>query len=267
MTNPKPIYKILTAIFVVFFGWGSMYLVSGVIRDIQPAPLAKQSIQNTNLEASAINSNENNPDKENPVFIPVKNKKELVVMLSGDIMFDRHIRVLGEKNGYDSLFDQSVISLFRRADIVSVNLEGPITPNPSKTLIDGKTTNELVFTFSPDSISALINSGITLVSLANNHTDNFGFSGFKETQEWLSKAGIEWFGNPWNGTTTSLRIDSNNLPSASQIGFEQTNSPVVTFVKKKEITIAFVGYNAFQTGVDRVLSEIKKSPKMILLQS
>ncbi len=157
----------------------------------------------------------------------------LKIMIAGDLMLDRGVRLIGEKYGYDSLF-ATVTPLFKTADIVVVNLEGPITSNKSKTVIGkNKTGPAMQFTFDPKSTSAIANAGINVVSLANNHTDNFGLSGFQETKKWLSENNIQWFGDFRNSSSTELTITKNG------------------------INVAFVGYHAFQKGFDRVVAMVK----------
>ena len=156
------------------------------------------------------------------------------VLIGGDIMLDRRIRYIGTKKGYDYLFS-SVTPLFRTADVVIANLEGPVTTNPSKTLLpSGVTTDNMSFTFAPSSVQALSNAGITAVSLANNHEDNFGAAGVAETKQWLAKSGVQWFGSPWNVGSSSLVVNS------------------------KGMKIAFVGYHSFQSGIENVLADIKR---------
>lgn len=146
---------------------------------------------------------------------------------------DRAVRNLGQKLGYDSLFAE-IKPLFDSADLVAVNLEGPITSNPSKTLVNGHTTNSLTFTFDPTSTKALSNAGIKLVSLANNHADNFGLAGIAETKKWLAKSNIVWFGDYRNASSSEAVVTKNN------------------------ISVAFVGYHAFQPGFEKVLASVRE---------
>ncbi len=162
-------------------------------------------------------------------------KDTVTIMIGGDVMLDRHVRFLGQSLGYDSLFQQ-ISPLFKRADMAVVNLEGPVTSNHSKTLLpDGvTTTSSLQFTFATSTVQTLARAGITHVSLANNHTDNFGHIGFTETKRWLELAGVNFFGNPWNtsGTETTECI--------------------------KDICITLVGYHEFQKGFEGVIKDVKK---------
>ncbi len=167
----------------------------------------------------------------------VQSPQSLRIIMVGDIMFDRHIRAVGEAEGYDSLF-ASTSPLFKQADIVVANLEGPVTSNQSKTLLlGGRIAHGLAFTFSTSTPAALVRAGVSLVSLANNHTDNFGRDGFTETEATLDTAGLSHFGDPWNDAGTEKVISKNG------------------------ITVAFVGYHAFGGGAgafDRVLRDVKR---------
>jgi poly-gamma-glutamate synthesis protein (capsule biosynthesis protein) len=69
-----------------------------------------------------------------------------------------------------------------------------------------------------------------------------------ETQDWLQDAGIPWYGNPWNSTSTKM----------SREKLTNDKSPIATVVTKNGIKVAFVGYHSFQLGIDRVIAEIKR---------
>ncbi len=249
--NRLPIMSIIAAI---FFGAGSLWagaqgvqLAFGHSRERSAPQLSKvDMIPAANNTANILNSTrdfkkalsdttsfiEDTVSKAIPLSSP-----PTTILIGGDIMLDRKIRSIGQKKGYDYLF-ASLSSLFRSADIVIANLEGPVTTYPSKTLLpNGVITQDLTFTFAPSSIKALANAGITAVSLANNHEDNFGAAGVTETKQWLKKSGIKWFGSPWNTASTSLVLDS------------------------KGMKIAFVGYHAFQGGIDNVLAQIRQLTK------
>jgi len=158
----------------------------------------------------------------------------LTILIGGDLMLDRGVRLTAQKYGYDSLF-ATVTPLFKQADIVVANLEGPITSNKSKTVLaNGKTGKELIFTFDPKSTQAIASSGISVLSLANNHTSNFGNSGLIETKKWLKQYGLQWFGDPNNASSSELIVSKNGMD------------------------IAFVGYHAFSKGFDGVVEQVKR---------
>lgn len=164
----------------------------------------------------------------------VANPKPLKIMIGGDVMFDRGVRALGNKYGFDSLFASST-AFFHTADIMIANLEGPITTNPSKTLLsDGSTAKDLVFTFPIVSATTLATAGFSAVSLANNHMDNFGYEGYTQTKQYLGAAGVGYFGSPWNASSTELVITKDGQ------------------------TVAFVGYHSFQKGFERIVSDVRR---------
>ncbi len=172
--------------------------------------------------------------EKGPLAIFSEQPSELTLMIGGDVMFDRKIRVLGEKNGYDTLL-APLSELFSRADIAVVNLEGPITSNPSQAVrADGTFASELVFTFAPETALALARANIDLVSLANNHTDNFGREGIRSTHQYVEGSGVGWFGDPANISGTEAVITKNDIP------------------------VAFVGYHAFQSGFSRILDDVRR---------
>lgn len=216
------------AILVFVFVWGSLWVSTNGVSIARN--YGKIHIQNANV--SSVDNINSIPTVISPTPTP-KPQSSLTIMIGGDLMLDRGIRLVGEKYGYNSLF-ATVTPLFEQADIVVANLEGPITSNKSKTVLsNGKTNKEMLFTFNPKSVKALASSSIDVVSLANNHTDNFGISGLNETKKWLKSVGIKWFGDPGNASSTSLVVD------------------------KHEIKVAFVGYHAFRKGFERTLNEIR----------
>lgn len=210
---------------VFVFIWGSLWVSTNGVSIARNLGASGNQSANVNTVSVSVTS-------ITPTPIP-EPESSLTIMIGGDLMLDRGIRLVGEKYGYKSLF-ATATSLFEQADIMVANLEGPITSNKSRTVLaNGKTGKELVFTFDPKSVKAIASSSIDVVSLANNHSDNFGIAGLNETKKWLKSAGVEWFGDPGNASSTGLVIDKN------------------------EIKVAFVGYHAFRKGFERTIEEIK----------
>jgi poly-gamma-glutamate synthesis protein (capsule biosynthesis protein) len=115
--------------------------------------------------------------------------KPLKVIAVGDMMLDGTARPVLQANGYDYPFTD-VRRFFAGAQIVFGNLEGPLTtrgtPEQDKTY---------VFRSPPDKVGpALRNAGFSVVSLANNHTLDFGADGLAQTIEALDAVGIAHIG-------------------------------------------------------------------------
>ncbi len=244
--EPITIHHYFYSLLAFIFVWGSLWVGTSGVKIArswhgQNGNFREQVQQNNASNVSAIADYNRSLDQHKLLAqsadllgSPVPTSMQsLKIMIAGDLMLDRGVRLLGEKYGYDSLF-ATVTPLFKSADIVVVNLEGPITSNKSKTVIGkNKTGPAMQFTFDPKATRSIANAGITVVSLANNHIDNFGLSGIQETKKWLSENNIQWFGDYRNSSSTELLLSKN--------GFN----------------IAFVGYHAFQKGFDRVLATVK----------
>ncbi|MBI5126555.1 MAG: AmmeMemoRadiSam system protein B [Candidatus Taylorbacteria bacterium] len=124
------------------------------------------------------------------------------VLFVGDIMLDRGVALHAEKYGVDSLFGK-IERLFLGTHAVVGNLEGTITDNES---IARKNNSILRFTFNPLFTDLLKKLKITAVSLANNHSGDFGGDGFRQTKNNLNERGIISFGSSRNDTSLSSTL-------------------------------------------------------------
>src|SRR3989344_6571107 len=113
------------------------------------------------------------------------------ILFVGDIMLGRHVETLLERHGQEYPFERIREVLVDYDEIVA-NVEGPImrehVPTPS-----GSTR----FSFGPYASALLRDNAISIVSLANNHTFDFGKEGFNETTRFLDEAGVAGVGHPF----------------------------------------------------------------------
>jgi hypothetical protein len=79
--------------------------------------------------------------------------------------------------------------LFKKSDIAMANLEGPLLVGgePSKTPVEGRS---YLFRTPPSYVWNLSRAGISMVSLANNHSMDFKKEGFFSTKRALEGAGV-----------------------------------------------------------------------------
>src|SRR3989338_11433133 len=99
------------------------------------------------------------------------------------------------KYGYDYPFEQTR-DILKQAQIVFGNLEGPLTDGGA-----AGTVKQYVFRSPPDQVApALARAGLNIVSLANNHTLDYGPEGLEDTRAALDKAGIRYAGAGRNVT-------------------------------------------------------------------
>ncbi len=79
--------------------------------------------------------------------------------------------------------------------VVLGNLEGPLTDkgSPAKAIIPGLS---YVFRSSPDLAARFAQAGFTAMTLANNHANDYGPEGARQTREVLEQAGLVYTGAP-----------------------------------------------------------------------
>lgn len=122
---------------------------------------------------------------------PIDTARHRATLLTfGDVNFGRYV---GKKllQG-DTLYPfRKIRPVLTTADIVFVNLESQLSDQGGETQ-DPK--NNLIFTGPPEGAVSLAQSGITIVSTANNHAYDYGFEALKETIENLDSSNIQHIG-------------------------------------------------------------------------
>lgn len=114
--------------------------------------------------------------------------KEVSLIFTGDIMLSRVVgQKMREHQDYNYPF-LKVSGYLKSADFCFGNLETAIT--------EGREikTGEMVFRADPAVASALKEANFKVLSLANNHTPNFGEPGLLDTFKYLNEAGIKYVG-------------------------------------------------------------------------
>ena len=186
-------------------------------KDTLPSVMSTSS--STNLKDYILNANSSTT-------------QEIKVLVVGDTVLDRDVRILINRKGFDSFFS-GVRDLVKNADIAVANLEGPFTANTSITTNPKNT--ELKFTFDPNLAQSLSDLGFDILGLANNHTLNFGQEGLDATRRYIGEAGMVYYGDP------------NNKDEISVI------------YTQKNIKVGFIGFHEFSyINFDKVFNEINR---------
>lgn len=154
---------------------------------------------------------------------------EVSLVAVGDIMLSRDVDSKMRLHGYGYPWEK-VRDYIAAADISFGNLETAITPGRKIN------TNEMVFRADPKNADELAEVGFDVLSLANNHSMNFGQSGMNDTLGYLLEAGI--------------------LPSGA--GFEpQAYRPA--YVERNGLRFAFLSFQSpqfvprsYQAAKDRI---------------
>jgi poly-gamma-glutamate capsule biosynthesis protein CapA/YwtB (metallophosphatase superfamily) len=127
------------------------------------------------------------PDEESPSA--VDEGDTVTLALVGDLLPAAKVLELMKKNGYDYPF-REVKSLLEAADIAAGNLETPITTRGTPA-----EDKQYVFRGIPETIPALKDAGFDYLSLANNHTLDYGWQGLSDTMDYLDDAKLQHAGS------------------------------------------------------------------------
>ena len=99
------------------------------------------------------------------------------LLFVGDLLLDRGVRERIDYAGVESLFSNSVDSIFSNNDIVVANLECPATT------IEEPIYKKYIFRAEPEWLGNLKAHGVTHLNLANNHSMDQGRDGLVDTDK------------------------------------------------------------------------------------
>lgn len=114
--------------------------------------------------------------------------EEVSLVAVGDLSYSRGVeRIVKKANDINYPF-LKIQDYLKNADLVFGNLETPITQGAEIPDFD------MIFRSNPGTEQALKQAGFSVLSLANNHTPNFGEKGLEDTFNYLDSAGIKYAG-------------------------------------------------------------------------
>lgn len=126
-----------------------------------------------------------------PVAASVRNNNtgEVTIIATGDIIPARSVnaKVTG-LNNFDFPYDKTR-EFLKSGDAVFVNLESPLIPD-CRTTITG-----MIFCGDERNVIGLVDAGVTVADIANNHAGNYGINGINSTVNLLKKNNIGVTGN------------------------------------------------------------------------
>ena len=161
-------------------------------------------------------------------------------MAVGDISFSRGVERIVRKQNDISYPFLKIRDYLKSADLVFGNLETPITEGPE--IPDF----EMVFRSNPGTEQALKEAGFSVLSLANNHTSNFGEQGLKDTFTYLTEAGIKYVGA------------GNNKQEANQPVYFEVNDLKFAFLAYNDTDVVPFSYEATSNHAGTAFMRIEK---------
>jgi len=192
----------------------SIGAVAGTI--VLPSYFPELSISNTTSLGQLL---ERTPPKVTPPTKPAQ------LLFVGDIMLARGVEWrIGKTNLEYPLFD--ITEYLSAPDLTIGNFEGTIRPTSNQEL-DGFT-----FDTTPAIARTLTDAGIDIVSLSNNHSDNYGPGVLSSTRDTITDLGMTPFGDPYI--------------SKDFIGHATVNG----------IAISFIGFHAFGEDPESIIPAI-----------
>jgi poly-gamma-glutamate capsule biosynthesis protein CapA/YwtB (metallophosphatase superfamily) len=154
------------------------------------------------------------PDIESLEAVPYSSD-EISLIAVGDFLLDRNVgRAMKERNDYHFPI-KNTKHILESADITFCNVECPVCEGREIGI------TERSFRADPETIEVLTYGGFDIVSLANNHTMNFGGDCLAKTFDYLNDAGIDYVGAGTN--------------------FENSHKPLIKDVNG--VKLAFLAYN------------------------
>lgn len=114
-----------------------------------------------------------------------ESKDNVEIVFTGDIMLGRAVRIAAEERKDPSYPFRKIGWYLDSADLTFINLENPVLAGcPIQ-------SGGMRLCADPEMVKGLIHAGVDVVTLANNHSGNYGEEGLKQTVEVLKSVGIE----------------------------------------------------------------------------
>jgi poly-gamma-glutamate synthesis protein (capsule biosynthesis protein) len=154
-----------------------------------PSAVRETPSSSASARAEPSSKPQDPPAAESPPAAPAR-ASHLVVVAGGDVNLGRGV---GKRLLMDLEYDpfRHVQSWLSSADLVFVNLESPLADHNGRPF---GPRGENVFAGPPVGAGILSRSGVGVVSVANNHSWDFGKNGFLQTLDSLKNAGVQYAG-------------------------------------------------------------------------
>ncbi|HEY5370811.1 MAG TPA: CapA family protein [Hanamia sp.] len=116
--------------------------------------------------------------------------KNITLNIAGDLFLGGRLELIAQEDPV-SLFDTTILDLFKKSDFNILNLESPLTNAGNDNKIEKTGPN---LKAAPKTIKALKILNTNLVTLANNHIYDYGIKGLADTLELCKDHDIETVG-------------------------------------------------------------------------
>ena len=121
------------------------------------------------------------------------------IAIGGDIIFGKGVSQIARARGLGYLFEP-IAPLLREADWTVLNMEGCISTRGAPM------PKEYTFRAPPDLAAHLRLAGVSMVSLGNNHSMDYGATALLDTMDYLWEAGVWWAGAGANRASAAQAV-------------------------------------------------------------
>jgi poly-gamma-glutamate capsule biosynthesis protein CapA/YwtB (metallophosphatase superfamily) len=196
-------------VFRILIGLFAIGLIVGVV-----IMVAKSARERSNLTKADATQTLVEQAVEGPAALA--ESPNTTIVFTGDVMLGRHVEIVSMDEHSSSVYPfLNVAEKLKDADLTIVNLENPIIESCPRH--DGG----FKFCANPYMLDGLKFAGVDIVSLANNHTYNYGTDGFNQTIRHVKTAGIGAI-----GINREVLIKEINDTKFGFLGFDfVTNAP------------------------------------------
>ncbi len=186
------------------------------IPQVSPIPTmgSEQPVPSDSANPDATDGQTQQPNtNESPSASPAEEAETITLALVGDLLPASSVARLMEKNGYDYPFRESA-QLLQAADIAVGNLETAITDRGTP-----EADKEYVYRGPAKALPAMKEAGFDVLSLANNHSMDYGWVGLQDTMDALNEHGLRFMG----------------------VGHNEAEAYAPAYVEVKGFKVAFIG--------------------------
>ncbi len=199
--------------------------------------------------------------KENTQIVDLvkEEEKTYTISLAGDMLMVGSVGSQIQKYGYGYPYEM-VKEYFLGDDLTIANLETSLTTRgelwPDK---------EYNFRSHPDNVQAMIDGGIDVVSLANNHTLDYGYEGFVDTLGHLDKHGLKRVGGGKNkeDATRAIIVEKEGI-KIGVLAFSRVIPHVDWYALNKRPGLVGA-YDVHVPDVIRTIEDLKKEVDLVVV--
>ncbi|MFC1622331.1 CapA family protein [Patescibacteria group bacterium] len=185
-----------------------------------------------------------------------KRGEEVVLIATGDIIPARSVNAQGIRYKNPKWAFENISSLLKSSDLTLINLETPLIDNCPTT------DSGMIFCGRVENIEGIVESGVDVVNVANNHFGNYGINGVIETVNNLRDNNMTISGLPSQPEYKEVRgikfsfLGYNDI--GTQVGIEQANDEIIKKQVKKAKENSDVVVVSFHWGVEYVATPTKR---------